>query len=135
MAVNIVQKKPKVTGSSGSAGGSKYGQIAGALAAGGLIAATGGGAAPVLAAAGTGATLGGLAGGIIDPAKADTRQAIQRRVEGMGQQTAQIDPVAQLQKSINALKATQNPELIQQYAPPLAQALVKAYNPNQEAIG
>lgn len=102
------------------------GSLGGALLAGGLVAASGGAAAPVvLGAAATGASLGGLAGGVIDPAKADTRSAIQRRSESLGQSTNQVNPQQTMQEALAALQQANNPELTKQYAPTLVQGLAK----------
>lgn len=132
MAVNIVQPETQIRGSRGREGSSRKGQIAGLLAGGALAAAalpTGGLTAPAAAAAlGTtlgGAQLGGMVGGAIDSGRPDTRQAIERRVQGMGQQTSQVNPQKTLQDAIFALRESNDPELIKQYAPPLTQALVK----------
>lgn len=136
MAINIIQPKTEVKGSKGRSGGGKTGSMLGALAgaaiAGGAAVATGGAALPVAAAAlggaGSGAGLGGMIGGAVDPGKVDTRQAIQKRVQGMGQTISQVDPAAELKQSIAALREINNPELTKQYAPPLAQALIKSFS-------
>ena len=125
MAINVAQQRPTMTGSKGRTGGAKTGQILGALGAGAAIAATGGGAGAVLGAAGTGSGLGGLAGGLIDPGKADTRQAIQRRVQSLGQESSQVNPQATMQEAIMALRQANDPQLTQQYAPTLVQGLAK----------
>lgn len=126
MAINVMQQQPKVTGSRGTKGSSKMGALGGALLGGALVAGTGGAAAPaVLGAAATGASLGGLLGGAIDPGRPDTRQAIQRRVEGIGQQTAQLNPQQTMQDALIALRQAGDPQLIRQYAPPIVQGLAK----------
>lgn len=138
MAINIVQKPVETRGSRGSSGGSKWGQLLGAAAgaaiAGGAAAAapaTGGATLPIAAAAlggaGSGASLGGLAGGAINPATADTRQAIQRRSEGLGQaQQSGPNPQATMQQAISALRDINDPAITKEYAPVLAQGLIKS---------
>src|SRR5690606_11622418 len=110
----------------GRSGGGKFGSMLGAVAGG--VAGLPGGPAGVIAGASGGAAVGGMIGGAIDPGKVDTRQAIQKRVQGMGQQISQVDPAAELKQSIAALREINNPELTKQYAPPLAQALIKSFS-------
>lgn len=124
MAVNIVQQKQQIRGSKGKEGGSKWGAMLGAVAGG--IAGAPGGPAGIIGGASTGASLGGMVGGAISPGKADTRQAIQQRATGIGQQTGQVDPQAQMKEAIMALKKVNDPELTKQYAPVLAQGLIKS---------
>lgn len=126
MAVNVVQPKPEQRGSKGSSGGSKFGAIAGALGAAAIVGSGGAAAPAVLGAAGTGAALGGMGGGMINPATADTRQAIQRRVATVGQETAQeVNPQQTMQEAIMALREINDPRLTKKHAPILAQALIK----------
>ena len=134
MAINIMQPKQETTGRKGRSGGSKTGSMLGALAGaaivGGAAAATGGAALPVAAAAlggaGSGAGLGGLVGGAVDPGRADTRQAMQRRMDGMGQKTANIDPQVAMRDAIFALREANDPQMTQKFAPTLSQALIKS---------
>jgi phage tail tape-measure protein len=123
MAVQTFQRKPEKTGSRGSKGGSKFGTLAGAAVG---AAVTGGS----LAGASAGASLGGTVGGMVDPAKADTRQAIQRRVSGLqpsaGAQTP--DAQAQIRDAIFALKEINDRELPRTYAPVLTQGMIQGLN-------
>ena len=124
MAIKIAARKPKQTGSRGSSGGSKWGAMIGAAVAVTAVAASGGTAAPVLlAAAGSGVSLGGMAGGALDPAKADSRQAISRRVGG-GLDSGEDSSVT-MTNALHSLKQINNPEMTAAYAPILAQGLIK----------
>lgn len=134
MAINVYQPKKEIVGLKGRSGSSKQGQMLGALAgaaiAGGATVATGGAALPVAAAAlgGAvgGASLGGMIGGHLDPGRDDTRQAIERRAEGIGQNVASIQPQEQMIQAIMSLRELNDPVVTKQYAPVLAQGFIKA---------
>lgn len=135
MAINIIQPKATYTGSKGREGGGKTGQMMGAALgaaiAGGAAVASGGAALPIAAAAlggaGGGAGLGAMVGGAVDKGKADTRQAIQRRAEGIApSQQSGPNPQEHMKQAISALRQSNDPALIKEYAPVLAQGLVKS---------
>lgn len=119
----------------GSKSGSKWGALAGALIGGGAAAAattaTGGAAAlPIaggaLGGVGAGSFLGGLAGEeVVGKARADTRQAIQRRVADMGSDQQPQGQSVQLLESLRALKQIGDQQVTQSYAPQLISALGK----------
>jgi hypothetical protein len=130
MAVQVFQKKPEIKGSRGKKGGGKFGSLGGAAlgATLGIAAAPATGGASLAAAglggAAGGASLGGLLGGVVAPGKADTRQAIQRRVTGIQQSAGGSDPQDTMKQAILAMREINNPELTQQYAPLLAQGMI-----------
>ena len=116
--IGISQRKPEQTGHRGSSGGGAFGAVGGAIV--GSAFGAGGMAA--------GSTIGGFIGSKIDKPVTDTRQAIQRRMATAqeGVSGASNDHKTQFLNSIEALKQTNDENLIRKYAPALAQGLAAA---------
>lgn len=136
MALQQVQQVAPIQrerGSSGRAGGGKWGALGGALAAGAIVASGGAAAPAVLGAAGTGAALGGLGGDMLRPAK-EGKSAIERRIEAAGPQMIQSDTSSKLRDSLTALHQAP-PAIKQQYAPTLANAYLQSIGKDRAGGG
>jgi len=135
MAIQARQtQKQTVETSASDNSGSKWGQILGAVAGGALIVATGGAAAPaVLAAAGTGAMLGGMAGGAfnkdaqygkqdvgagaVDSAGSESQSTAMAR-RAAEKSKSELDALVQAEKSLSLVPQ----DIADEYGEPIRQA-------------
>ena len=136
MALQQVQQVAPIQrerGSSGRAGGGKWGGLAAAVGAGAIVASGGAAAPAVIGAAGTGAMLGGLAGDAVRPAR-EGKNAIERRIDAAGPQMIQSDTSSKLRDSLTALHQAP-PAVKQQYAPPLVNAYLQSLGKDRAGGG